>query len=80
MSYPGPTPPSPLEHRNSMVFQPEDLSLNYAEMRTIPPVPLWMLLSAEKETSQQMGEEKSVLCVKPFFDRKSHLTVICQRI
>ncbi|ODM97221.1 DmX-like protein 2 [Orchesella cincta] len=59
VSYPGPTSPSPLEHRNSMIFQPEDLSLNYAEMRTIPPVPLWMLLSAEKETSQPLSEDKT---------------------
>ena len=55
VSYPGPTPPSPLEHRNSVLF--EEFNLNYSEIKSIVPVPLWMLLSAEKEV-QMPAEEK----------------------
>jgi hypothetical protein len=60
ISYSGPTPPSPLEHRNSVVFQGDELSFNYTEMRTIPPVPLWMLLNSEKEDGQAASEDKTV--------------------
>jgi hypothetical protein len=63
ISYSGPAPPSPLEHRNSVVFQSDELSFNYTEMRSIPPVPLWMLLNAEKEDGQ-VAEDKSVIFFK----------------
>ncbi|OXA37046.1 DmX-like protein 2 [Folsomia candida] len=59
ISYSGAAPPSPLEHRNSVVFQSDELSFNYAEMRTIPPVPLWMLLNAEKDDGQGASDDKS---------------------
>lgn len=30
---------------------PEELTLDYAEITSIPPLPLWTLLAAEKETA-----------------------------
>lgn len=32
---------------------PEELMLDYAEIASIPPLPLWVLLNADKETSNQ---------------------------
>lgn len=60
VSLPGPTPPSPLEHRNSVVLTAEELNLNYAEIKSILPVPLWMLMQADKEQGQPQSEDKSV--------------------
>jgi len=60
VSFLGPTPPSPLEHRNSIVITAEELNLNYAEIKSIPPVPLWMLLQADSEQGQLPSEEKTV--------------------
>jgi hypothetical protein len=41
---------------------PEELTLDYAEITSIPPLPLWTLLEADKETqgmvTQQNEEEK----------------------
>jgi len=57
----GQSSPSPLEHRNSVVLQPEELSLSSSDApRTIPPVPLWMLLNTDRESGQSLSEEKAV--------------------
>lgn len=41
---------------------PEELTLDYAEITSIPPLPLWTLLAADRELSQsaQNAEEKKV--------------------
>uniref|UniRef100_A0A1B0A9X2 RAVE complex protein Rav1 C-terminal domain-containing protein n=1 Tax=Glossina pallidipes TaxID=7398 RepID=A0A1B0A9X2_GLOPL len=41
------------EHRGSTTQIPEELMLDYAEITSIPPLPLWVLLNADKETSTQ---------------------------
>lgn len=41
---------SPLEQRGSTTAIPEELTLDYAEIASIPPLPLWTLLAADKET------------------------------
>ncbi|XP_059484944.1 dmX-like protein 2 [Neocloeon triangulifer] len=41
---------SPLEPRGSTTAIPEELMLDYAEITSIPPLPLWTLLAADKET------------------------------
>ncbi|KAG8301477.1 DmX-like protein 1, partial [Homalodisca vitripennis] len=41
---------SPLEQRGSTTAIPEELTLDYAEITSIPPLPLWTLLAADKET------------------------------
>lgn len=41
---------SPLEQRGSTTAIPEEVTLDYAEITSIPPLPLWTLLAADKET------------------------------
>ncbi|KAI5722725.1 hypothetical protein M8J76_012674 [Diaphorina citri] len=41
---------SPLEQRGSTTAIPEELTLDYAEITSIPPLPLWTLLAADKES------------------------------
>ncbi|XP_075155148.1 rabconnectin-3 alpha [Haematobia irritans] len=41
------------DHRGSTTQIPEELMLDYAEITSIPPLPLWVLLSADKESSGQ---------------------------
>ncbi|EAT41943.1 AAEL006472-PA, partial [Aedes aegypti] len=51
---------SPLEPRGSTTQIPEELTLDYAEITSIPPLPLWTLLAADKETvgiTAQQSEE-----------------------
>ncbi|XP_001850447.2 dmX-like protein 2 isoform X2 [Culex quinquefasciatus] len=51
---------SPLEPRGSTTQIPEELTLDYAEITSIPPLPLWTLLAADKETAglkAQQSEE-----------------------
>ncbi|XP_058830024.1 dmX-like protein 2 isoform X2 [Topomyia yanbarensis] len=51
---------SPLEARGSTTQIPEELTLDYAEITSIPPLPLWTLLAADKETvgiATQQNEE-----------------------
>jgi hypothetical protein len=40
-----------LEARGSTTAIPEELTLDYAEITSIPPLPLWTLLAADKETT-----------------------------
>ncbi|XP_065362975.1 dmX-like protein 2 [Calliphora vicina] len=41
------------DHRGSTTQIPEELMLDYAEITSIPPLPLWVLLNADKESSGQ---------------------------
>ncbi|XP_011350260.1 dmX-like protein 2 isoform X2 [Ooceraea biroi] len=58
VSYVGTT--SPLEPRGSTTQIPEELTLDYAEITSISPLPLWTLLMADKETNlpHQQNEDK----------------------
>lgn len=57
VSYVGTT--SPLEPRGSTTQIPEELTLDYAEITSISPLPLWTLLIADKETNAvQQNEDK----------------------
>ncbi|XP_046141550.1 dmX-like protein 2 isoform X4 [Osmia bicornis bicornis] len=58
VSYVGTT--SPLESRGSTTQIPEELMLDYAEITSISPLPLWTLLIADKETNlpHQVTEDK----------------------
>ncbi|CAL1683436.1 unnamed protein product [Lasius platythorax] len=58
VSYVGTT--SPLESRGSTTQIPEELTLDYAEITSISPLPLWTLLLADKETNlpHQQSEDK----------------------
>ncbi|XP_012281901.1 dmX-like protein 2 isoform X2 [Orussus abietinus] len=57
VSYVGTT--SPLEPRGSTTQIPEELTLDYAEITSISPLPLWTLLLADKETNTtQQNEDK----------------------
>lgn len=57
VSYVGAT--SPLEPRGSTTQIPEELTLDYAEITSISPLPLWTLLIADKETNLiQQNEDK----------------------
>lgn len=51
---------SPLEHRGSTTAIPEEVTLDYAEITSIPPLPLWTLLAADKEilAASNRNEEK----------------------
>ena len=57
MSYAG---TSPLEQRGSTTAIPEEVTLDYAEITSIPPLPLWTLLAADKEilASANRNEDK----------------------
>lgn len=50
VSYPAGSP----EHRASI----SEVTLDYAEVTNIPPLPLWTLLAADRETSQSQEEKK----------------------
>ncbi|XP_053667929.1 dmX-like protein 2 [Anopheles marshallii] len=56
---------SPLEPRGSTTQIPEELTLDYAEITSIPPLPLWTLLAADKESTssnlQQNDEDYNEL-------------------
>jgi hypothetical protein len=57
---PGGSSPSPsAEHKkNSTSAIPEELTLDYAEIRAVPPMPLWMLLEADKEKAKSAMENQ----------------------
>lgn len=55
---------------NNMTFSyiilkmPEELTLDYAEITSIPPLPLWTLLAADKEVSGNSQKKEEVkVCV-----------------
>jgi len=43
---------------------PEELTLDYAEITSIPPLPLWTLLAADKEVSRNTSQKKEEVKVK----------------
>lgn len=47
---------SPLEQRGSTTAIPEELTLDYAEITSIPPLPLWTLLAADRETASSAAQ------------------------
>ena len=55
VTYAGAT--SPLEPRGSTTQIPEELTLDYAEITSISPLPLWTLLIADKETNATQQKE-----------------------
>ena len=44
--------PQPNDNRGSISAMPEELTLDYTEISSIPPLPLWTLLAADHETSK----------------------------
>lgn len=56
---------SPLgEPRGSTTQIPEEVTLDYAEISSIPPLPLWILLAADKEmlgNPQKTDDDKVLL-------------------
>lgn len=46
---------------------PEELTLDYAEITSIPPLPLWTLLAADKEVSGNSSQKKEESKVRVFF-------------
>eukprot|EP00090_Calanus_glacialis_P031935 TRINITY_DN5300_c0_g1_i1.p1 TRINITY_DN5300_c0_g1~~TRINITY_DN5300_c0_g1_i1.p1 ORF type:complete len:2845 (+),score=1055.83 TRINITY_DN5300_c0_g1_i1:272-8536(+) len=54
---------SPSPKRSSTSAMPEELTLDYSEIRTVPPLPLWTLLAADKEKGnvQESKEEYNEL-------------------
>lgn len=57
VSYMGAGTSSPLEPRGSTTQIPEELTLDYAEINSIPPLPLWTLLAADKEVSGSAAQK-----------------------
>ncbi|GLH09346.1 DmX-like protein 2, partial [Gryllus bimaculatus] len=49
VSYVGAGTNSPLEQRGSTTAIPEEVTLDYAEISSVPPLPLWTLLAADRE-------------------------------
>lgn len=56
---------SPLEQRGSTTAIPEELTLDYAEITSIPPLPLWTLLAADKETPTKAAADDQQVCKVP---------------
>ena len=54
---------SPSPKRSSTSRMPEELTLDYSEIRSVPPLPLWTLLAADKEkgNAKEKGEEYNEL-------------------
>lgn len=55
VSYAGAGTTSPLEHRGSTTAIPEEVTLDYAEIASIPPLPLYTLLAADRETTSNVA-------------------------
>merc|ERR1719318_1463345 len=54
---------SPSPKHSSTSRMPEELTLDYSEIRSVPPLPLWTLLAADKEkgNAKEKGEEYNEL-------------------
>lgn len=59
------------EPRGSTTQIPEEVTLDYAEITSIPPLPLWILLAADKESVGNMQKVE---------DQKVCKFVICQNM
>lgn len=66
VSYVGTT--SPLEPRGSTTQIPEELTLDYAEITSISPLPLWTLLIADKETNTIIQQKEDKQDYNELFD------------
>ncbi|EDW66250.2 dmX-like protein 2 [Drosophila virilis] len=55
ISYAADTSNIQAEHRGSTTQIPEELMLDYAEINSIPPLPLWVLLNADREQPGKAG-------------------------
>ncbi|XP_043473124.1 dmX-like protein 2 isoform X3 [Leptopilina heterotoma] len=66
VSYVGTT--SPLEPRGSTTQIPEELTLDYAEITSISPLPLWTLLIADKETNTAIQQKEDKEDYNELFD------------
>lgn len=45
------------EGRGSLTLMPEELTLDYIEVTAIPPLPLWLLLEADKDTQNHQAKK-----------------------
>ncbi|KAK3861276.1 hypothetical protein Pcinc_032726 [Petrolisthes cinctipes] len=45
------------EGRSSLTLMPEELTLDYIEVTAIPPLPLWLLLEADKDTQNNQAKK-----------------------
>ncbi|XP_071522289.1 dmX-like protein 2 [Panulirus ornatus] len=45
------------EGRGSLTMLPEELTLDYIEVTAIPPLPLWLLLEADKDTQNHQAKK-----------------------
>ena len=54
---------SPSPKRSSTSAMPEEITLDYSEIRSVPPLPLWLLLAADKEkgSAAEGGDEYNQL-------------------
>ena len=54
---------SPSPKRSSTSAMPEEITLDYSEIRSVPPLPLWLLLAADKEkgTNAETADEYNQL-------------------
>lgn len=43
--------------RGSPSLLPEEITLDYIEVTAIPPLPLWLLLEADKDTQNQQTKK-----------------------
>lgn len=68
---------SPLEPRGSTTAIPEELMLDYAEITSIPPLPLWTLLAADQETANTGKQTNEDNQVKIFANSKMKLKKSC---
>ena len=50
-----------VKNRASLTGIPEELTLDYTQINSIPPLPLWTLLAADKENLQSGKEDKKVM-------------------
>ena len=59
---------SPGDNRKGSFTMPEEVTLDYTEISSIPPLPLWTLLAADKETgsSGNQGKEGAEVSEKYF--------------
>ncbi|KAG7176585.1 DmX-like protein 1-like, partial [Homarus americanus] len=48
------------EGRGSQSLLPEELTLDYIEVTAIPPLPLWLLLEADKDTQNQQAKNADI--------------------
>ncbi|GFY48442.1 dmX-like protein 2 [Trichonephila inaurata madagascariensis] len=72
-----PLPHSPNDQRGSVSVFPEEVTLDYVEIQSIPPLPLFTLIASDKEVHQQLvqtSEEETLdKDYSGLFDISSHM-------